>query len=1007
MASFRTIPGVVVALAFAVTLGASDLAAQLVPQTSSYRTLKTQHFQVHYPGDQKDFARRAGRIAERIHAELEPKYRSGAEDTHIILVYSTDVVNAFATPVGIDTIVLFLDNPRQGSFSRFDLWAELLIRHEYTHILSLRQWSLQDQPVLTILRFVFGVPPNLLSPFGFIEGVAVFEESKTGTGRIHDPLTEMTVRTAVLEDAYPSLAEILNGSHRWPFGSLGYLYGGRLMQYIADRYGDEAVRRYWHKDHLPFTIDSRLSPVLPVATLYREFRKAEVERYEQELDELRAQGITEFERLTNDGYTKEFLYVNAEGEVAYFASPRDRLPGLYVLEEDGEQDRRRYLSATRGFAEGGERKVYSEDTFFLPGFGLRYELFDGDDWFFLDRLRRGESGQYPSLTSDGRRLFYVGRDNDERYLATAQLDADDDLVGERRILTVPFTGFIQYTALSPDDSRLAVLVREGERGQGALMLCDVNTLPPEGSPADCRVLVGGPGTKIQPRFSPDGAEVIFASDVDGIYNLYSVDVNSGRVQRLTRTLTGLFFPAPSGDSLYALGYFSEGYDVVRLRNADLLREEVSLFDQPVPGVAEDALTYDGLSPVEGEEAWEESGYFPPLEIRPTVLGLFGPISSLNFAVLARDPMFRHLFLAGVGAAVPDPVALAQYDYARFALGLSAFYATNNWKRPRQPGCLNDEDPLRFLCDGRYWFFEEARGYVRYTGRGRYTDGQILLGYAHQKLRNARRIRATEYDARDLNLSGPSALLTLGRTHYFPESVSPELGWRLFASTDYYTKPESTDKPDPNTRHEIEYGVAEGGLALYLPSFFSHHVNYLNGYGYGSYGPDRQLQKVRLNRFVRGQEYDKAPSDHSAFVFTYEYRFPLIWLSQGLFGQSTGFFMFNGVGVSLFYDYGTVFDRKIYSDSPWAGAYGVAFSFSINVLYLRLPELKLSIARGTGPAGETQVYLAFNAEFGTGPIVGHDHANRYDPVTAPYRQGFRDRKENAGYWRDRWAGGVLE
>lgn len=761
MRNLRTNLYAAAALAFALSLGASDLAAQLVPQTSSYRTLRTQHFQVHYPGDQKDFARRVGRIAENIHAELEPKYLSGADNTHIILVYSTDVVNAFATPVGIDTIVLFLDNPQQGSFSRYNLWAELLIRHEYTHILSLRQWSFTQQPVLALLRGIFGVPPNLLSPSGFIEGTAVFEESKSGAGRIHDPLTEMTVRTAVLEEAYPDLAEILNGSHRWPFGGLVYLYGGRMLQFVADRYGDEVVRLYWHKDQAPFFLDSRLSPAPPVARVYAEFRSEEIKRYEQELDELRALGITEFERLTNDGYTKEFLYINSAGEVAYFARPRDRLPGLYVLEDDGDQDRRRYLSASRGFAEGGERKVYSEDSYFLPGFGLRYELFDGDDWFFLDRMHDGESGMYPSLTSDGRRLFYVGRTNDERFLATAQVDSDDDLVGERKILTVPFTGFIQYTALSPDNTLLAVLVREGERGQGELRLCDVSTIPPEGTSADCRVLVGGPGTKIQPRFSPDGAEIVFASDVDGIYNLYSVDINSGRVQRLTRTLTGLFYPAPTGDALYALGYFSEGYDVVRLRNEDLIREDVALFDQPDPGLPEGALTYDGLAPIEGEDAWDESGYWPPLEIRPAVLGIFGPVSSLNFAVLARDPMFRHLLVAGVGAASPDPVALAQYDYSRFALGLSAYYGTNTWNRPRRPGCLNDEEPLRFLCDGRYWYFEEARGYVRYTGRGRYTDGQILLGYAHQKLRNARRMRYIEDDARDLNLSGPSALLALG------------------------------------------------------------------------------------------------------------------------------------------------------------------------------------------------------------------------------------------------------
>jgi hypothetical protein len=1003
-----------------------------VPQPyDSYRTLTSAHFQIHYPEGSAAFARRTARIAERIHQELEPKYRSGATNTHIVLVTATDVVNAFATPLGLDQIVLFLDNPQSGTFARFDLWAELLLRHEYTHILTLRHWG-KDQPVLSAFRIFFGLPPNFISPFGLIEGVAVYEESKTGKGRLRDPLTDMTMRTAVIEDRYPNMAEMLNGSHRWPFGSIGYLYGGRFWQFVADNYGEEIVPNYWRKDSAPFFVDERLRPAPGLYRIYQDFREAEIAKYRQQIEKIRGRGETPFRRLTNDGYTKSFLYIGEDGALKYFAAPRDRIGGLYEIDPTtaggagpaaagsgpftpAQTRRLRRVDGTRGFAEGGGRKVYSESLSFVPGTGVRYELYDGEWDLFLSRIAPGRSISYPSLSPDGRRLFFVTRDASKRYLVSAGLDADGDITDERTILELPFTGFVQYTAVSPDGASLVSLVRRGDVGEGELTICDV------AAAGACRTLVPGPGTKVQPRFAPDGRSVIFASDVDGIYNLYSVEVATGRVHRLTRTLTGVFYPAPGPDSLYALGYFGEGYEVVEFQYADLLTEPVDYFVAGVPvpgggpGVDENEDSYfdigggsGGDGPVgapPGEADWEDSDYFGPFTIRPFLLGLFGPISPLNLVAVARDPLFRHTLIAAVGASSPTPVAYAAYDYSRFPLGLSAAYATNYWKQDYSPGCINDEEPLRFLCDGKYAFYEEARGFLRHTSDNRFVDTQLLLGYSHQKLRNARRLRTVEYDARDLNLSGPSAVLILGDVQRFPESISPELGWLLIAQTDYYTKPESTDRPDRYERHEIEYGVAEGGFSLYLPSFFSHHVNYVSGYAYGSYGPDRELQQVRLNRFVRGQDYGKSESNHAALVFTYEYRLPLVWWSRALFGERSTTFTLDGVGMSVFADYGTVFDRQVYREG-WVGAYGVSFSFAFNLLYLNLPELKLTFARGTGPAGESQVYLAFSAEFGPVPVNG-GHAAGASPVLDSYRHGLPERRAATGYFRDRWAGGVLE
>ncbi|RMG56734.1 MAG: hypothetical protein D6722_25925, partial [Bacteroidetes bacterium] len=363
-------------------------------------------------------------------------------------------------------------------------------------------------------------------------------------------------------------------------------------------------------------------------------------------------------------------------------------------------------------------------------------------------------------------------------------------------------------------------------------------------------------------------------------------------------------------------------------------------------------------------------------------------------------------LAGVAASVPDPIAVAAYDYTRYNLGFATQYVTNYWKRDRNPGCMNEADALRFLCDDPYVFQEEAVAYLRYTGPGRYFSEQVLVGYAHNKIRNARRSRIVEYDARDLNLSGPSLILLAGDSRRFPESISPELGWRLYLKSDYYTKPESKEFSEDSHRQRIEYGVAEGGASLYLPSFWAHHVNYLSGYGYTAYGPDRSYQKVRLNRFVRGLAYAKAPSNRAAAVFTYEYRLPIGLYSEQIVDTHPGS-MINNINIYLFTDYGASFDRRAFREN-WILSYGMSIGFDLNVAYLNIPEIRITWARGTGPAGEGQVYISMNSDLGIGPLNGRSRTSGPDPrILAPYHRSMPGFAAEPGYFRDPRAGGILE
>jgi hypothetical protein len=988
-------------LALAAALPLSSLAAQIVAGRGDWRTYSTKNFDIHYQRADFVLSRRMGEIAERVHEKLEPKYKSGANRTQVVLATSLDTVNAFASPLGMDRVVLFLEHPRPADFSRYDLWLELLFTHEYTHILTIR---FQDSPVLMAFRILVGVQPNFTVPQGLIEGYAVYEESQKGTGRLKDPLTRMTLRTAVADNVFPNAAEAVNGSHRWPHGAIPYLYGAQIAEYMF-RTNPDGASRFYRTSELGLMFDSKLSGVNfhGFRTLYNRISQEKQEEMRGEIAEILSRGITPFSRLTSDGESKEHLTAGEEG-LLFFARPAASPPGLYrwISGQKEPQFVRRVYSG-EGVAEAGGRLIASEDHFPFPG-ALRQELHDGHRFFLPARLIPGQSAFDPVLSRSGKTIFYVEKDRGGRRLVRAPLDGMD--VGKKSVLyRTPFTGILRMPALSPDETKIAFISRQGENGMGAVTVCTI------GEAQDCREYAGGPAAKARPRFSPDGTEVYFSSDADGVYNFYSIDLASGEIFRRTRTVTGLFDPVPAKDGLYGLMYTSGGYDLVHIKSADLLREkenifapggtspqtESSFFDEENPATAESSDTLDGEQTPPGEV--EDPAYSSFLSIRPFLSGLLsgGPYI-LGLGGAAFDPLDRHFLAAGIVPGSPDPYAYAYYDYARFVLGTSVYFSTNYWKRDRAPGCINPDHPLRFICADKYAFEEDAAASLRYTYAGRYVSFQVLPGYVSHKIRNARQLRSIEYDARDLNLAGPSLILLAGNADTYYESISPERGWRFYAQSEYYTPAESKRELD-RIAQDVEFGTAEGGLALYLPSFMDHHVNYLSAYGFTSYGPDREVANVRLARLQRGIAYDRSPIGPSSMVFTYEYRLPLLWASQPLLDATE--VMLRHVGMSLFVETGAAFNKLPYR-RDYQTSIGVSFQTGLTFVYLPLAPFRLTFVKGLGKTGESQVWFGFS----TGLATGSDSIPNAR-IVEPYRRALPKFRDQPGYFRNPDAGGILE
>ena len=67
------------------------------------------------------------------------------------------------------------------------------------------------------------------------------------------------------------------------------------------------------------------------------------------------------------------------------------------------------------------------------------------------------------------------------------------------------------------------------------LLGDIYTMPIAGSgTAPATKIAGGPAFEMQPRFSPDGRRIAFASDRDGLWNIWTMDPDGKNVQQVSR-----------------------------------------------------------------------------------------------------------------------------------------------------------------------------------------------------------------------------------------------------------------------------------------------------------------------------------------------------------------------------------------------------------------------------------------------------------------------------------------
>jgi hypothetical protein len=565
----------------AACLSLFALPAGAATPEREWQVLETPNFLIHYDQGAAKTARRIARSAEGILPRLSEDFGVTPAKKIPIIIDRDAFFNGTAEPLK-DRVTL---DPVLAASSV--IGTDRFVAHELAHVMSFL--ALDRDSVLSKLS-------NLSSfPTWFLEGVAQY------AGEYWYSSNDRMLRLHALSDTMLSHSErnhfpLLGGVA----GAAGYNEGYALTKYIFDAHGREKIKELFQlvREGKEPSFERALVAVTgkPYAQLLADWRKSTEETYRKQTEGMEAhlkdsapliapeaQEINMGAKVSPDGEQIAFLtsrqqdaYMMLRGHVMGFLS-------LAIAKADGSGVRE--IPASKGriqsfdWAPDGKRLVYSAVTIEAgsPTFALfLYDL----STHKVEQLTKGSVARDPAWRPASEQIAYTATQDGVMTvkLYDLKLKASRDVpaggLGER---------MAQHLTWSPDGRELAASIyRVGEGGK-------IGTIAPV--TGEVRMLTSGAAedSDSYPVYSPDGGQILFTSNRDGMENLYRLTLAPHRLEQLSRVYAGVERPAfhPDGQLLYT-AYRSLGSEI---RQAPLMRDgHPVVMAIPMPAASTKPLT---------------------------------------------------------------------------------------------------------------------------------------------------------------------------------------------------------------------------------------------------------------------------------------------------------------------------------------------------------------------------------------------------------------------------------
>ncbi len=572
----RRLPAVLGALA-ALLAGVTASALGAIDPSLEWKTIRTEHFQVHFHEGEAWTAGRVAAIAEEIRPHIVDLYDYDPGLVHFVILDTDDYANGAAYFYD-NRIEIWATNLEFGLRGTTE-WLRNVVTHEYTHVVSIQAAMKLPRrvPALYVqwIRFerekrpdVINGYPDIIATYPVVgavvppwwaEGVAQYQ-SPSMRNDCWDAHRDMILRTALLADRMLTYDEMGFLGHRSVGNEMVYDHGYGLVRYIARTYGPDAIERIDRRlGRLGRTsIDGALREVTGRTgrQLYEDWKRALRARYDRQLAPVyadRREGVV----FDDHGDFTLMPAVSPDGHRIAWLSNRGEdfaITSLYVGGIDGGRPTRVGRASSRpAWTPDGRTIVFGRHVR-VSRYGARVsDLYAWDVETRRERrLTRAARAAQPSVSPDGRTVVCVLNGDGTNRLAVVPIEG-----GRPRVIFDAGPGVQMYTPrFSPDGSRILFGIFTGTTR-------DVATIAPDGS--DLRYVLATPNDERDATWTSNGRAIVFASDRTGIFDLYRLELDTGRVRRLTQVVGGAFTPdvSPSGEIAYS-GFDARGYFVALL-----------------------------------------------------------------------------------------------------------------------------------------------------------------------------------------------------------------------------------------------------------------------------------------------------------------------------------------------------------------------------------------------------------------------------------------------------------
>jgi hypothetical protein len=884
----------------------------------TWKSLKTDHFWIHYHQGLAAPARKLARIAEKVHARLSADIGwTPALRTDIILIDSTDWANGLATPYPFNKVLIYLSRPEpDSSLHNYDQWLESVFTHEYTHILNIDmahgipRWGrsfLGRNPLFY---------PNLYQPLWIIEGNAVYHESKDAPfGRNNSTYTDMVMRTEALSGSLKGIDRASHFPRDWPAGKVPYLYGGLFVKYLDDTYGEGSFARFQKKNSyniVPFADNILPGPFLfnraalsvygkPFWGLWKEWQASLEATAFRQRDEIAKQGLTPMIHLSPADSSARFPRFSADGKRLYYIASSTRRGEHLNVHDIGSTSARKLCRVNNpsGLCAGDGNMIYVADSEYYRSFSLYSEAFIYDGTRYARATTRLR-GKYIEKLSGGR-YMYIARDEDRYSLMISQADLKR---GRAIIADTPVQ--LSFCRPSPDGRKVVFAVKNGGPGTG-LVVMDIE--------AETFLLITrNMNTDMAPAWHPGGDRIVFTSDRGGVHNLHEYDLKDHRIRRLTNVTGGLFYPdvSPDGAAIAAASYERNGFRIVLFDYPetpfDEIQAEPEVLDMTFFQAAQENPDGDA-GPSRRYSPWPSS--FPAFYI-PLVASQEIFPGAYDFAmgvwVRGNDVLERHSYYLALYYYFIQRRLAVQANYTLSVLhpdiSVGYFDETILCDKDDFPWKSRNDDPLRRELY-RYGYCSNSHPFITYNSQ-HYLD---FTYYLQQRFRDDYIPgRSVKHSEEVLGKMQASYSVYNARTHAY--SISREEGRDFSVTADIYHACLGSD---------YTFYTLRADYREYLPGFYDNNVVILRIRG-GACIDKKDERPYSLGRYnsgrlgatasgkdemgIRGYAADRRLGNY-LMAATAEFRFPLV---QKDAGAATFPLMFRDFWLAAFFDCGNAFDR---------------------------------------------------------------------------------------------------